>query len=479
MNIDIIHDGQALQFEGRILRLKDLLPLKKLTSAPLFIARANFDGRRLTLTMKTGEVFTCDMDDQFADSHGKADLVIHNARQILTFEDTGVGLQESGSIACLKGKILDISKHGFGSSAFPTDDHTLFLDAQGGIVTPGLIDPHTHPVFAGQRAVEFGMKAEGKSYLEIHKAGGGILSTVKATREASSEELLHNCHKNLNRLLSWGVTTCEAKSGYALDTDGEIRLLEVLRRANGCHPLDIEPTFLGAHAIPPKYKNNRADYVSEIMNGMLPRIAAQQLARYCDAYCEDGAFTSEETEQIFSAAQRYGLGLRLHAEQFTDQGGAKLAASLGAASVDHLEAISDEGIAALAQSSTVAILLPGAALACRAPWPPARKMLDAGVSVALGTDLNPGSSMTASLPLMMSLACMQMRMSCEESWRAVTVNAATSLGRADVGKIAPGYLADFVIFDAPDYRYVPYHYGENHARVIIKRGQVVVGEANL
>jgi imidazolonepropionase len=207
---------------------------------------------------------------------------------------------------------------------------------------------------------------------------------------------------------------------------------------------------------------------------MLPQAAARGLARFCDAYCEDGAFTPDEVSTIFAAARAHGLELRLHAEQFTDQGGAALAARLGAASADHLEAISADGIAALGKSSTTAVLLPGAALACRCPWPPARALIEAGASVALGTDLNPGSSMTAALPLMMSLACMQMKLSCEEVWRAVTVEAARSLRRPDLGKVQPGCQADLCIFRAPDYRYVPYHYGENHARLVIKRGRVVV-----
>ena len=348
----------------------------------------------------------------------------------------------------------------------------VVLDAHGGLVTPGLVDPHTHPVFAGQRSVEFGLKAEGKTYLEIHKAGGGIISTVRSTRAASFQELALVCQQNLSALLGWGVTTCEAKSGYALETEGELRLLEVLRVVGGCHPVDVVPTFLGAHTFPPDV--GREEYVAQVVQEMIPRVATRGLARFCDAYCEDGAFTIDETDRIFKAARDAGLELRLHAEQFTDQGGTELAVRHGAASADHLEAVSPAGIEALAGSDTTAVLLPGAALTCRCPTPPARDLLDAGVRVALGTDLNPGSSYTSSLPLMMSLACMQMQVSCEEAWRAVTCNAAHSLGLNDVGRIAPGYKADLVIFDAPDYRYVPYHYGDNHLRVVVKSGRVVL-----
>jgi imidazolonepropionase len=346
------------------------------------------------------------------------------------------------------------------------------VDAQGAVVAPGLVDPHTHPVFGGERSREFAMKAEGKSYLEIHEAGGGIFSTVRATRAASTAELERVCAQNLSRALAWGVTTCEGKSGYALEAEGELRLLEVLRTVGDCHPVDVEPTLLGAHAVPVELQHRRADYVACVAHEMVPRAAAAGLARFCDAYCEQGAFTVDEVREIFAAAAAAGLGLRLHAEQFSHQGGAELAGGLGALSADHLERISAEGIAALAAAGTVAVLLPGAALACRCPWPPAARLVAAGVPVALGTDLNPGSSMTSALPLMMSLACMQMGLSCEQAWRAVTVEAARSLRRDDIGVIAPGRRADLALFDVPDYRHVPYHYGENHARLVIKGGRI-------
>jgi len=380
----------------------------------------------------------------------EADLVIENVGQLLTMEGPGVGLEEGATVSCAGGRILEVSP----SAGDAAGGKTVKLDARGGLVTPGLVDPHTHPVFAGQRSVEFGLKAAGKTYLEIHKAGGGIMSTVRATRAASTEKLERTCARNLDALLAWGVTTCEGKSGYALETEGELRLLEVLNTVGARHAVDVVPTFLGAHTLPPDV--DRDEYVAQVMEEMIPRVAQRGLARYCDAYCEDGAFTPDETDRIFTAARAAGLGVRLHAEQFTDQGGAELAARHGAASADHLEAVSPAGIEALAASDTTAVLLPGAALTCRCPWPPARDLLDAGTRVALGTDLNPGSSYTSSLPLMMSLACMQMQVSCEEAWRAVTCEAARCLGLDDVGRVTPGCKADLVIFDAPDYRYVPY-----------------------
>jgi imidazolonepropionase len=313
--------------------------------------------------------------------------------------------------------------------------------------------------------------------MEIHRAGGGILATVRATREASFDELLAGCRRNLSLLLGWGVTTCEGKSGYALEAEGELRMLEVLRTAADTHPVDVEPTLLAAHALPPEYRDRREAYVQLVTDQVIPEAVRRGLARFCDAYCEDGAFTPQETESILTAARSAGLGLRLHAEQFTHQGGTELAVRLGAASADHLEAVSPEGIEALAGSDTVAVILPGAALTCRCPWPPVRDLLDAGARVALGTDLNPGTSFTASLPLMMSLACMQMKVSCEEAWRAVTVEAARALRRDDIGRLAPGCRADLVVFEAPDYRYIPYHFGDNHARLVIKGGRVVRGAA--
>jgi imidazolonepropionase len=482
MPFEVIHHGGAIRFDARVLRLKDLLPADELGAGDLRIQHAERvggdGGDAVRLTLNDGRCSECPLPRDARE--GAADLVVRNAGQILTLEGAeGVGLVVGATaVACREGRILGLSREDRVEATFPVAKNAMVVDAKGGVVTPGLVDPHTHPVFAGQRAVEFGMKARGQSYLDIHKAGGGILSTVKATRQATFEELCAGCAGNLNRLLAWGVTTCEGKSGYDLTLDGELRMLEVLRTVGDCHPVDVVPTLLGAHALPPELASERETYVALVAEQMVPRAAAEGLARYCDAYCEDGAFTPAEVERIFTAAKDAGLSLRIHAEQFTDQGGALLAARMGAASADHLEAISPAAIEAMAASGTTAVLLPGAALACRCPWPPARDILDAGVDVALGTDLNPGSSMTSSLPLMMSLASMQMGMSCEESWRAVTVTAARALGLEDrVGSITPGRQADLVVFDAPDYRYIPYHYGDNHARVVIKRGRVVVNRS--
>jgi len=475
MSIEVMYHGAAVRVEGTIHRLKQLLGPDRVHGGRARIRDAQSVAKdRLELVLEDGSRHLVVTSRQQPAPDPAADLVIRNAGQVLTMEGDGVGLVESAAVVCGGDRVMGVCAETELEQRFPVGGRARVLDARGGLVTPGLVDPHTHPVFAGQRCVEFGMKAQGKTYLEIHKAGGGILSTVEATRRASFEELAAGCAANLSRLLAWGVTTIEGKSGYALEPEGELRLLEVLRTVAACHAVDVVPTLLGAHALPPEHAGDREGYLRLVVEEMVPRAAREGLAQFCDAYCEDGAFSAEEVRRIFAAARAHGLGLRLHAEQFTDQGGASVAAEAGAASADHLEAISTAGVEQLARAGTTAVLLPGAALTCRCPWPPARDLIDAGVPVALGTDLNPGSSMTASLPLMMSLACMQMRVSVDEAWRAVTVEAARSLQRDDIGRLAPGCRADLVLFDVPDYRYVPYHYGENHARLVLKSGRVVV-----
>lgn len=399
------------------------------------------------------------------------DLVVRNIGQLVTCSGAGagpLGLLRGAAVAAVAGRVVYV-----GSEATLPElaDDAVVIDADGALCTPGLCDPHTHPVFAGDRAAEYAMRVEGRSYLEIQDAGGGIYSTVRQTKAANDDTLLKGARERLERLLSFGVTTCEAKSGYALDVEGELRLLRLIRRLAAEGPWGLSPTLL-VHALPEERRGERAAYVEEVVRDLIPRVVEERLAESCDVFCDQGAFTIDETRTILSAAKARGLALRLHADQIADTGAAALAAELGARSADHLERVSAEGVAALAASETTAVLLPGAALCLNDPWPPARALLKAGVPVALGTDLNPGSSMTESLPLMMSLACTQMRMRVEEAWLAVTRVAADSLGRADAGRLEPGSRADLVLWGCDDFRHVPYHLGVNHVRTVVVAGEV-------
>jgi imidazolonepropionase len=399
------------------------------------------------------------------------DLVVRNIGQLVTCSSAGagpLGLLRGAAVAASAGRVIYV-----GSEATLPElaDDAIVIDADGALCSPGLCEPHAHPVFAGDRAAEYAMRVEGRTYLEIQEAGGGIYSTVRQTKAATDDALLKGAHERLERLLSFGVTTCEAKSGYALDVEGEIRLLRIIRRLATEGPWSLSPTLL-VHALPEERRADRAGYVEDVVNELVPRVAQEGLAESCDVFCDRGAFTIDETRAILTAARAKGLALRLHADQIADTGAAALAAELGARSADHLERISDGGIAALAGAGTTAVLLPGAALCLNDPWPPARALLRAGVPVALGTDLNPGSSMTESLPLMMSLACTQLRMRVEDAWLAVTRVAADSLGRPDAGRLEPGSRADLVLWGCDDYRHVPYHLGVNHVRTVVIAGEV-------
>ena len=473
MKLEIVQHGGAVALPSRTVPLCDLVPPSRLDRGNVHLVDA-LPSRPGYARLLVSDGTWLEVSTECPAPRATADLLLTGADQVLTMEGSDVGLRDNVVVLCGGDRILAVGDPEDPAVRRLVTDSTRVVDVGGGVLTPGLVDPHTHPVFFGHRAEEFGLKAAGATYLEIHNAGGGILSTVRSVRGASFDELLSQTLTNLTRLLRWGVTTCEGKSGYDLTVGGELRMLDVLRAAGDRHPVDVEPSLLGAHALPPEYADNRTAYVDRIVEKMIPSAADEGLARFCDAYCEQGAFTVDEVARIFEAASRAGLTPRLHAEQFTHQGGAELAARMGAASADHLEAVSTEGIEALAQGDTVAVLLPGAALTCRCPWPPARALLDAGAQVALGTDFNPGSSLTSSLPLMMSLACMQMGMSCDEAWRAVTVEAAAALRRDDIGRLAAGARADIAVFDVPDYRYVPYHYGDNHLKLLYKNGDLVV-----
>jgi imidazolonepropionase len=348
------------------------------------------------------------------------------------------------------------------------------IDARGRTLLPGFVDPHTHLPFAGSRETEFEQRLAGRTYREIAAAGGGILSTVRRTREASEEDLVAASLPRLRRMLEGGTTTIEAKSGYGLSLEAEIRQLRALRELAGIQPVEIVPTFLGAHTVPLEHRESREAYVREVVEEMIPRVAEEGLAEYCDVFCEEGAFTPAETERILEAGRRRGLRARLHADQLTGSGGAELAARFEAASADHLEFVSEEGIAAMSRAKVAAVLLPSAGFFLMSrERPPARALIEAGVPVALATDLNPGTSMTESMALVLVLACLQLRMTAAEAITAATLNAAACLGRADrVGSLEEGKQADVQVLDIPNHRHLVYHFGVSHVETVLKKGKV-------
>lgn len=348
------------------------------------------------------------------------------------------------------------------------------IDAGGRVVMPGFVDAHTHPVFAGTRAGEFEERAAGASYQEIAARGGGIQSTVNATRAATVEQLVTAGRRYAEWFLRNGTTTVEAKSGYGLSLEDELKLLRAIKRLDEETPLRYVPTFLGAHSVPPEYRSRREEYLALLVNEMLPAVAQEKLAEYCDVFCEVNVFTTAESRQILSAARDLGLKLRVHADQLSLSGGARLAAELRTATADHLEHTDADGIAALQSAGVQPVLLPGSVYALGSSrYPAAREMIDAGLAVVLATDFNPGSSPTPSMPMVLSLASTHMKMLPSESITATTVNAAYSLGRGDeLGSLEAGKIADFVIHDCDDYRNLAYFFGIEHAWRVFASGQL-------
>jgi len=353
------------------------------------------------------------------------------------------------------------------------------VDAGGRVVLPGFVDAHTHPVFAGTRVDEFEERIKGATYQEIAARGGGIQSTVNKTRAASLDELITTGKRYASWFLRGGTTTVEAKSGYGLSLEDEIKILRAIRRLDKETALRYVPTFLGAHTVPPEYRNRRSDYVLLLIDELLPRIAEQKLAEFCDVFCEENVFTVDESWRILSAARCHGLGLRIHADQLSLGGGAKLAAELGSITADHLEHTDAEGIAALKAASVQPVLLPGSVYALGSShYPAARKMIDAGLAVVLATDFNPGSSPTPSMLTILSLAATHMKLTPAEAITAATVNAAYSLNRgAELGSLEPGKVADFVIHDCDDYRALAYFFGVNHAWQVYCGGELQISKS--
>lgn len=415
-----------------------------------------------------------------------ADLLIRGASQILTMTGGGagplagrlqgsIGLVEGGAVAVVGGRILAAGREKDVREACQRDGRTRVVDAGGGVVAPGFVDPHTHFLFARSREHEFAERLRGVPYMEIAARGGGIHSSVRAFRQASDAQLLANGRRRLAAFLVHGTTTVEAKSGYGLSVEQEVRALRLLRRLREEQPVDIVPTFLGAHELPIEFRGRKGAYVRQIIEEQIPAVAEEKLARYCDVFCERGVFDVEDTRAICRAAIAAGLRVRLHADEFAPSGAAELAAELRADSADHLLQATDEGLRRMARAGTVAVLLPGTSYSLGlSRHAPARKIVETGVPVALATDCNPGSSMTESMPAILSLAVTQLRLTAEECWVAATRNAACSLRLGhDRGQLAPGFRADITIFAIPTYEYLPYHFGVNHVSAVFARGRLV------
>lgn len=396
----------------------------------------------------------------------RVDLLLRGAREVFD----GVEVHRARAVGVRDGSIAWFGPDA-DAGAIDADE---VVDLGGRLMTPGLVDPHTHIVFAGDRADEYARRAAGASYLEIAAAGGGIAHTMKSTRAASIDALVALARPRLDALLRCGVTTAEVKSGYGLTLDAELKMLDVVRRLDAEHPVDLVATFLGAHTVPPEYKSDRARYLDLVVDEMIPAVAAAGLAEFCDVFVEDGAFDLHEAERVLKAGLAHGLRPKVHADQLSPGGGAELAARLGAISADHLEHVSDDGIAQLAEAGTVAVLLPGAAMFLGGDErPPARALIDQGVRVALATDCNPGTCMTENLLLMLTLGMSRLGMSPREVLTAVTAHAAQAVGRADVaGTIAVGRPADLAVYDVPSHRHLPYRFGAMPTARVYKRGRL-------
>ncbi len=410
-------------------------------------------------------------------------LAVINCSQVVTLagparprsglELRDLGLIDDGALLVSGGCIQAVGKRADIERLMSPD--TIAVDAGGRTVLPGFVDAHTHMVFAGNRAGEFERRIEGATYAELAAEGGGIRSTVRLTRDASSETLLAAAQRYEEWFLRGGVTTVEAKSGYGLSVEAELKILHVIRRLAKADRLRYAATFMGAHEVPDEYRGRREAYVDLIVHQMLPRVAAERLAEFCDVFCEPAVFPLDDARVILNAAKALGFGLRLHADQFEDSGGAHLAAELGACTADHLEAAGAAGIHALAAAGVQPVLLPGSVYALGSTrYPNARSMIGAGLAVVLASDFNPGTSPTASMPMILSLACSQMRMTPAEAISAATVNAAHSLRKGSaIGTLEPGKQADFAIHDCSDYRELPYFFGRETATAVYLAGAKV------
>lgn len=427
------------------------------------------------------------------------DLIVHHAAQLLTIAGTGprrgpgmaeLGILTDGAVAINHETIVAVGRTADITAQYQA---ALSLDAGGRVVLPGFVDPHTHAVWAGDRAQEFEQRVAGATYMDIMRAGGGIARTVRATRAASLDQLIAETRPRLDRMLACGTTTAEVKTGYGLNLDDELKLLDAIRLLDEDHAIDLVPTYLGAHAVPPEFAGRTDDYVDFMVHEVIPEIGAlhygvvQHLpdggertayvpaARFCDVFCEEGVFDVEQSERILLAARDAGLGIKLHVDEFAPLGGTPLGVRLGAVSVDHLVCTPPEHLALLAASPTIGVALPGTPFGLGKPhYTPARDLIDQGGALALASDLNPGTCWCESMQFIIALACRTMQLTPAEAICAATLNSACAIGRGDVvGSLQPGKQADLLLLDVDDYRHLAYRFGTNLVRTVIKQGQVL------
>lgn len=406
------------------------------------------------------------------------DLIVGNIGELLVCPSTphgGLGLIPNGVVAISNGIVMWVGPAPAASRSLSAGPKTRMFNAEGKVVMPGLVECHTHLAFGGSRAHEFQARVAGWSYAEIAAGGGGIMSTMRMTRSASREQLMLATRRRLDVMLDYGITTAETKSGYGLTTVDELRLLDMYRELDRLHEVDILPTFMGAHTIPLEHRDNPEFYVSLVVEEMLPQVAERDLARYCDVFCEPGIFDLSQSRRVLEEARRLGMQLLIHADQLQHAGGAELAAELGVLGASHLDHVGEDGITALTEAGVVAQLLPGATFFLgRTDYAPARRLLERGVRVALSTDFNPGTCYTENLWLIATIASCNMHMDITEVVRAITCEAATSLGISGrAGTLQAGAQADLLVLDTDDHMDIPYHFGINPVRVVMKKGAVV------
>jgi imidazolonepropionase len=402
--------------------------------------------------------------------------ILRNLRGIITarkdLEFGKLDIQSQKSMVIQDSEIQDIMPENEALQKYP---QAVPIDGRQLWALPGYVDPHTHPVFYKTREEEFELRIRGKSYEEIAAAGGGIRNSVRALRKASFDELAELTYYRIREFLDYGTTTIEAKSGYGLSLEDELKSLRVLKKVAGLLPLTIVPTFLGAHEVPDEYQNNRQAYIDLLINEMIPAVAEEKLSVFCDIFTEKNVFSIAESEKILLAAKDYGLKLKLHADELNPLGGAELAARVKAISADHLLMVSDKGISEMKKAGVVPVLLPGTAFFLSKPsYAPARKMIEAGLPVALATDYNPGSSFTQNMSLILSITCTQMKMTPAETIAAATLNSARAIDiDQHAGSLEKGKKADIMLLDIPNYQYIPYHYGMNHVKMVFRHGELV------